>query len=577
MVLATALPLVSGASPVSAEPAPLTVLPAGVRLYSVSQYPVTVDGLFATRTENGNTMTGSSAVKVIGRGGIPTNAESVVLTVALGRGDAAGTFTVSSCPGNRVDVAVRNDRAISTMVTVPLSDDGVICIESDRRHSTAIDVVAYSTSVITDITQAITPVTDNGFSDVQPSLGDAWYWTSTSESNTLVPSTASAVVYDLSMTAKELSGEFRISAPGAGIGWAVAKFVPGEATTTRIIAPLGNLFESGTSCVQSTTAMTYSYRIVGYVAGPLPSIAGADCPAAPRINGVSQARYTITSRARNRTSLIVSDTSGRNLTVGTAGQIDTPKERQIYVTLIYPSDTRGTPTSRKALPLAIQGVYRVGNQPICSARYIATQITACVSFPLTEQNNPNFRDIVNQPGDISTVIDVLLSNTNLAGRVDASKIWYSGTSMGGITGLSFILPANRDPRIKAIIANVAALGVWDPNLADVNNWKAAPPILMTNRLDDPVITYQFVRRTLEVALPSGRVTALAFFTGGHTGSTRCPAGDSYATAWEKWAVFGGRAPSQTAVNRSKCARFGIQPGGTTGWGSAEGLVPSWYR
>ncbi|MFM8650637.1 MAG: hypothetical protein ACKODY_12850, partial [Actinomycetota bacterium] len=518
-----------------------------------------------------------TTVRGVGRGGVPGPARSVVVAVGLGRAPQEGTAILSSCSGTGTSIPIRTDVSSTTTHTIPLSSGGDVCIESALAHTMSIDVLAYSTNPITDLTQAITPFDQQDFSDPSDFKADVQGFVSSGE-GTRIPRDATAVIYDLALTGKTRGGELRVWAPHGTRSWAVAKFQVGTPTTTRVIFPLSMVDIYGTSCFQTTADVVMRYRIIGYVKGTPTTSDYTGCGNPPRrTDGLANPTFTYVSRGRNLTVMTVNDFSGRNLTVGAEAEIDTPKERTIYVSLKYPSDVRGNPTSRKALPMRIEGVYRTGTTPLCSSKYSATRIEVCVSFPLTEQAKPNFRDIVNQPGDVSAVIDLLLNNTQIAGSIDTSKIWYVGNSMGGITGLAFIMPANRDPRIKAIISNVGAAGFWLPENADINNWKSAPPILMTNRLDDQTITYQFVRKTLELALPSGRVTALAYSRGGHVGLTGCSAGESYAAAWEKWAVFGGRAPSETAVNRSTCARFGIQPGGSTGWGAADELVPARFK
>ncbi len=574
---ASILPIGIGTAPAHAADDPLTVLPSGVRVYSRSQFPVTIDGQLAMTFDPKGVFGGTTTVRVVGRGGVPGTARSVVVAVGLGRAPQEGTAVLSSCSGTGISIPIRTDVSSTTTHTIPLSSGGDVCIESALAHTMSIDVLAYSTNPITDLTQAITSVSQGDFSFPGDFKVDVSGFVSSGE-GTSIPRDATAVIYDLALTGKTRGGELRVWAPHGTRSWAVAKFQTGTPTTTRVIFPLSMVDTYGTSCLQTTADVALSYRIVGYVKGTPTTSDYSGCGNPPRrTDGLASPTFAYVSRGRNLTVMTVNDFSGRNLTVGAEAEIDTPKDRTIYVSLKFPSDARGNPTSRKALPMRIEGVYRTGTTPLCGSKYSATRIEVCVSFPLTEQGKPNFRDIVNQPGDISAVIDLLLTNEQIAGRIDTSRVWYVGNSMGGITGLAFIMPANRDPRIKAIISNVGAVGFWLPENSDLNNWKAAPPILMTNRLDDATITYQFVRKTLELALPSGRVTALAYFRGGHSGATGCKVGESYAAAWEKWAVFGGRAPSQTAVNKSTCARFGIQPGGTTGWGAADDLVPTRFK
>ena len=84
------------------------------------------------------------------------------------------------------------------------------------------------------------------------------------------------------------------------------------------------------------------------------------------------------------------------------------------------------------------------------------------TFPLTSLGNlfsadgPYPADIVNQPADVSFVIDRLLAADApadwLAGAIDVRKIGLSGLSYGGLTTLLVTYhPTMRDRRIRAAL------------------------------------------------------------------------------------------------------------------------------
>ena len=68
-------------------------------------------------------------------------------------------------------------------------------------------------------------------------------------------------------------------------------------------------------------------------------------------------------------------------------------------------------------------------------------VVALPTFPLTSGPDANFADYVNQPGDVSFVIDRLVSLSNdkeswLGGRVNQHRVGAAGHSMGGMNTLA---------------------------------------------------------------------------------------------------------------------------------------------
>ena len=99
--------------------------------------------------------------------------------------------------------------------------------------------------------------------------------------------------------------------------------------------------------------------------------------------------------------------------------------------------------------------------------YLAEQLASlgyvvvAVDYPLTNYSapgGPNVKDVVNQPGDVSFLIDTLVAQSNtpghtMEGMVDASRIGVTGLSLGGLTTeLVAFHPTMRDPRIGAALS-----------------------------------------------------------------------------------------------------------------------------
>ncbi len=87
-------------------------------------------------------------------------------------------------------------------------------------------------------------------------------------------------------------------------------------------------------------------------------------------------------------------------------------------------------------------------------------VVAAANYPLTAggtPGGPNADDLVNQPTDVSFLIDSLLqlsdNNKPFAGELDPSRIALMGYSLGGITAtLATYHPRLRDERVKAAIS-----------------------------------------------------------------------------------------------------------------------------
>ncbi len=99
--------------------------------------------------------------------------------------------------------------------------------------------------------------------------------------------------------------------------------------------------------------------------------------------------------------------------------------------------------------------------------YIAEQLASlgyvvvAADFPLTNMQapgGPDLKDVVNQPGDVSFLIDSLLAASNdqsspLAGKIDPQRIGVTGISLGGMTTtLAAFHPDKADPRISAALS-----------------------------------------------------------------------------------------------------------------------------
>jgi predicted dienelactone hydrolase len=134
--------------------------------------------------------------------------------------------------------------------------------------------------------------------------------------------------------------------------------------------------------------------------------------------------------------------------------------RELEGRIWFPADKEGAP-----YPLVVYGhgymsQYKEGEyilEFLASHGYVAVS----VDFPLSTGSSPGgavVSDVVNQPGDMSFLIDQMLSRTKqvdnlLYGRVDGDRIAALGLSLGGLTTeLVAFDPRRKDPRIRAAIS-----------------------------------------------------------------------------------------------------------------------------
>jgi predicted dienelactone hydrolase len=135
------------------------------------------------------------------------------------------------------------------------------------------------------------------------------------------------------------------------------------------------------------------------------------------------------------------------------------------------------------------------------ATYLAQSLAAlgyvvvAADFPLTNffaRGGPNIADVVNQPGDISFLIDRMLAFSDdpthpLHDRIDATRIGATGISLGGMTStMAGFDPKRMDTRIKAV-ASVAG-----PSMVFGAKWFAHRqlPFLMVATPTDAIVNYE---------------------------------------------------------------------------------------
>jgi dienelactone hydrolase len=146
----------------------------------------------------------------------------------------------------------------------------------------------------------------------------------------------------------------------------------------------------------------------------------------------------------------------------------------------------------------------------------AGYVVALPTFPLSREGIAVDLDMVNQPGDVSFVIDTLLARSGdpddlLAGAVDPDRIAAGGHSLGSATVFGFENSCCKDARVKAIVAVSGgpapySSGSYDPVFAT--------PMLLVHGAKDPGVNAAISQAVF--AQTPGRMALLVLDEADHT-------------------------------------------------------------
>jgi predicted dienelactone hydrolase len=130
------------------------------------------------------------------------------------------------------------------------------------------------------------------------------------------------------------------------------------------------------------------------------------------------------------------------------------------------------------------------------ARHLASYgyVVAAANHPLTHgaaPGGPNPTDVVNQPADLSFLIDSELSLTGddrpFNATVDLDRIGLMGYSLGGLTAtMATFHPRLRDSRVRATVSIAGPAALFTERFYDT----AATPFLMIAGSDDALINHR---------------------------------------------------------------------------------------
>lgn len=158
------------------------------------------------------------------------------------------------------------------------------------------------------------------------------------------------------------------------------------------------------------------------------------------------------------------------------GEFEGSDLRVLKTRIWYPGDLlkEGRPASA-ALPLLIysHGFMSMRTGGAYLAEHMASKgyVVAAMDYPLTNFSAPHkpfVADVVNQPGDVSFLLDKLLSwhresGSLFEGAIDENRIGVFGLSLGGMTTtLAAFHPRMGDPRIAAAVSIAGPGNMFTP-------------------------------------------------------------------------------------------------------------------
>lgn len=194
-------------------------------------------------------------------------------------------------------------------------------------------------------------------------------------------------------------------------------------------------------------------------------------------------------------------------------------ERQLQTTVWYPQEREYSP-----YPLLVysHGFSSSRREAEYLARHLASHgyVVVAADYPLTNMRapgGPQVKDVVNQPADVSFLIDSLLqlstdAGHGLHGQIDPERIGALGLSLGGLTTtLAAFHPELRDERIRAAISIAGPTFVFTPAFYRHHSL----PFLMLAGDIDALVPYRANAAPVPEQVPGGELVTIR--NGSHTG------------------------------------------------------------
>ncbi len=198
------------------------------------------------------------------------------------------------------------------------------------------------------------------------------------------------------------------------------------------------------------------------------------------------------------------------------GDVPESPERRIPVEIWYPAAAMAASPEARDAPAAASGgpypliVFAHGfsasrAQSAQYTRHLASRgyIVASPDFPSSNggaPGGPRLRGVIEQPADVSFILDELLlrdgaADWPLAGIVDFERLGMTGHSLGGLTTLLTVYGAARDDRIDAALPiSPPACFIGEAAVGDV-----ALPIMVLGGSEEVIVDPSWIRNAYDIA------------------------------------------------------------------------------
>jgi predicted dienelactone hydrolase len=194
-------------------------------------------------------------------------------------------------------------------------------------------------------------------------------------------------------------------------------------------------------------------------------------------------------------------------------------ERRLVGRIWRPDDSSGAP-----YPLIVysHGLMSTWKEAAELGPYLASYgyVVIAVNFPLTAYSAPEgpyVSDVLNQPADVSFLIDSLLAQNGepgnrLEGMIDPLRIGVMGLSLGGLTTTMVTFhPELRDKRVAAALAIAGPMAMFNPAFFTTTT----VPFLMVAGDIDALIPYPTNAATVLAKVPHSQLVTI--HGGSHSG------------------------------------------------------------
>lgn len=199
-------------------------------------------------------------------------------------------------------------------------------------------------------------------------------------------------------------------------------------------------------------------------------------------------------------------------------------ERTFAVALWYPEEAPGP----HPLVVYSHGFMSSRHGGVYAAEHLASYgyVVLAADYPLTHMEapgGPSFLDVVNQPADVSFLIDRATALDGAAkpfeGEIDSERVGVFGLSLGGLTSTVVTFDAKlRDPRVRAAISIAGPADIFGADYFD----HADVPFLMIAGTSDAIVDYELNALPILDRIHDGGLVSIA--GGTHVGFAQIAAG-----------------------------------------------------